>query len=64
MVLVQKLPIFQLLFLGNTVQKNVFYDIVQQKNACLRYKNTKFIFPKGLTHAFGAKMVIFPTFFF
>ena len=64
MVLVQKLPIFQLFFLGNTVQKNVFYDIVQQKNAFLRYKNKKFIFPKGLTHAFGAKMVIFPTFFF
>ena len=35
-------------FLGNIGQENVFYDI----------------FPKGLTHGFGPKMAIYPTFFF
>ena len=29
-------------FLANIVQENVFYDILEQKNAFLRYKNTKF----------------------
>ena len=39
------------------------------KNAFLGYKNNSFkkskkdIFQKGLTHAFGPKMAIFPTFF-
>ena len=57
-------------FLGNIGQKNVFYDILQRKKAFLRYKNKKFksrkidIFPKGLTHGFGPKMAIFPSFFF
>ena len=35
-------------FLGNIGQENVFYDI----------------FLKGLTHGFGPKMAIYPTFFF
>ena len=70
MVLVQKWPFFQLFFLGNIGQQNVFYDILEQKNAFLGYKNKKFkkpkvnIFPKGITHGFGTKMAIFPTFFF
>ena len=57
-------------FSGNIGQQNVFYDILQRKNAFLGYKNGKFesrkidIFPKGLTHAFSPKMTIFPTFFF
>ena len=38
MVLVHKLPFFQLLFLGNLEQDNVFYDILERKNAVLRYK--------------------------
>ena len=125
MVLVQKWPFFKLFFLGNLDQENVFYDILQRKNAFLRYKNKKSkkpnkwhfskgvnpwfwsknghfsnffflrnlgqenvfnnilerksaflgyknkkfksrkidIFPKRLTHGFGPKMVIFPTFF-
>ena len=125
MVLVQKWPFFKLFFLGNLNQENVFYDILQRKNAFLRYKNKKSkkpnkwhfskgvnpwfwsknghfsnffflrnlgqenvfnnilerksaflgyknkkfksrkidIFPKRLTHGFGPKMVIFPTFF-
>ena len=42
MVLVQKLPFFQLFFLGNKGQENVFYDILQQKNASLTYKKKTF----------------------
>ena len=64
-----KMPSFPTFFLGNIGQENVFYDILEPKNNFLGYKNTKFkrskidIFPKGLTHGFGAKMAIFPTFF-
>ena len=42
MVLVQKWPFFQLFFLGNIGQENVFYDILERKNAFLGYKNKKF----------------------
>ena len=42
MVLVLKWPLFQLFFLGNIGQENVFYDILQRKNAFLDYKNKKF----------------------
>ena len=55
--------------LGIIGQKNVFYDIPERKNALLGYKNKKFkklkmaIFPKRLTHGFGPKIAIFPTFF-
>ena len=41
MLLVQKWPYFQLFFLGNIGQKNVFYDILEPKNACRGYKNNK-----------------------
>ena len=57
-------------FLGNIGQDNVFYDIVERKNVFLSCKNKKskkskyWFFPKGLTHGFGPKMAIFPTFFF
>ena len=69
MLLVQKWPFCQLYFLGNIAQENVFYDILERKNAFLGYKNKKFKklknwhFSKGLTHGFGPNMVIFPTFF-
>ena len=69
MVLVQKWPFFQLFFFRNLSHENVFYDILEQKNAFQGYKNNKFkkskmyIFPKGLTHMFGPKMTIFPIFF-
>ena len=65
MVLVQKWHFFQLSFLGNIALENIFYDILEQKNAFLGYKNKKFnsrkidIFPKGLTHGFGPKIAIF-----
>ena len=48
----------------------MFYDILERKKAFLGFKNEKFkkskigIFPKRLTHGFGPKMAIFPTFFF
>ena len=41
MFLVQKWPFFQLFFLGNTGQENVFYDILEPKNTFLGYKNEK-----------------------
>ena len=63
------MAIFPTFFLGSIGKENVFCDILEQKNAFLGYKNKKFksrkidIFPKGLTHGFGPKMAIFPTFF-
>ena len=42
MVLVQKWPFFQLFFLGNIEQENVFYNILERKNAFLAYKIKKF----------------------
>ena len=56
-------------FLDNIGIENVFYDILERKNVFLGYKlrNSKSgkidIFAKGLTHGFGPKMAIFPTFF-
>ena len=58
------------LFLRSLDQENVFYDILKRKNPFLGYKKRSSksrkidIFPKGLTHGFGRKMAIFPTFFF
>ena len=65
-----KMAFFPPFFLSNIGHENVFYDILERKNAFLAYKNKKFksqkidIFPTGLTHGFGPKMTIFPTFFF
>ena len=39
MVLIQKWPFLKLLFLGNIGQENVFYDILERKDAFLGYKN-------------------------
>ena len=41
MVLVGKLPFFQLFFLGNIGQENVFYDILERKKSFFGYKNKK-----------------------
>ena len=41
MVFVQKRPFFHF-FLGNIEEKNVFYDILERKNAFQDYKNKKF----------------------
>ena len=42
MVLVQKWRFFQLFFLGNIGQENIFYDILERKNAFLGYEKKKF----------------------
>ena len=70
MVLVQKWPFFQLFFLGNIGQENVFYDILERKNAFLAYKNKKFKrsknwdFSKGVNPWFWSKNGHFSNFFF
>ena len=70
MVLVQKWPFFQLFFLGNIGQENVFYDILERKNAFLGYKKTKFKksknwhFSKGDNPWFWSKNSHFFNFFF
>ena len=70
MLLVQKLPFFQVFFLGNIFQENVFYDILEGKNACLGYKNKKFKpsknwrFTKGVNPWLWPKNGIFSNFFF
>ena len=70
MVLRQKWPFIQLLFLGNIGNENVFYYILEQKNAfpSKKKKTSKTpkidTFPKGLTYGCGSKMAIFPTFLF
>ena len=61
MVLVQNWPFFHFLFLSNTGQKNVFYDILEQKNAFLRNTKNKFKisknrdFSKGVSPWFWSK---------
>ena len=42
MVFIPEIAIFPTFFLGNIGQENVFYDIVERKNAFLGYKNKKF----------------------
>ena len=65
-----KMAIFQTFFLGNKGQENEFYDILERKNAFLRYKKRSSnsqkidVFPKVLSHGIGPKMAIFPTFLF
>ena len=64
------MAIFPTFYLVNIVQEDVFYDILERKNAFQGYKKKRSprsrkidIFPKGLTHGFGRKMAIFPFFF-
>ena len=68
--MVQKWPFFHF-FLGNIGQEKVFYDILERQKRHSRIKKQEVpkvekltFFPKGLTHVFGPKMPIFPTFFF
>ena len=69
MVFLQKWPFLQLFLLGNIGLKNVFYHILERKNAFLGYKKRSSksqkinIFSKGLTHRFGLNIVIFTTSF-
>ena len=70
MVLVQQWPFFKLFFLGNIGQENVFYDILERKNAFLGYKNKKlkkskdWHFSKGVNPWFWSKNGHFSTLFF
>ena len=41
-IFAQKWPFFQLFFLGNIGQENVFNDTLEQKNAFQNYENKKF----------------------
>ena len=70
MVLVQKWPFFQTFFLFNIGQENVFYDILEQKNACLGYKNKmlkkskNWHFSKGVNSLVWSKNGHYSKFFF
>ena len=65
-----KMPIFQTFFLCNIGHENVFYDILERKNAFLGYKNKKFKksknwhFSNGVNSWFRSKNAHFPNFFF
>ena len=70
MVLVQELQFIQLFCLGNIGKRNVFYDILEGKNAfqAIKPRSSKSrkidIFQKRLTNGFCPIMAIFPTVFF
>ena len=70
MVLVEKWRFFQLFFLGNIGQDNVFYNILERKNTFLGYKNENFKksknshFSKGLIPWFWSKNGHFSNFHF
>ena len=66
-----KMAIFSTSFFGGNIgQENVFYDILEQKNAILGYKKRSSktrkiaIILKELTHGFCSKLAIIPTSFF
>ena len=65
-----KMAIFPTFFFRNRSQENVFYNIVEQRNAFLGYQNKKFQmsksshFSKGVNPWFWSKSVHFSTFFF
>ena len=70
MVLVQNWPFFKLFFLSNLEKENVSYDILERKNAFLRYKNKEskktknWNFSKGVKPWFRSRNSHFFTFFF
>ena len=70
MVLVQKWPFFQLVFLRNIGQENIFLGILERKNAFLSYKNKKlkktknWHFSKGVNPWFWSKNSYFSNSFF
>ena len=65
-----KMAIFPAFFFWKYRPGNVFYDILEGKMPFSAIKTSSSkerkidIFPKGLTHGFGPKMAIFPTFLF
>ena len=64
------MAIFPILFLGKISQENVFYDILEGKDAFLGFKNKKFKksknchFSKGVSSWFWCKKCHFSNFFF
>ena len=64
------MAIFQTFFLGNIGQENVFYDILEGKNASLGYEKQKFKnsknshFSKGVNQRFSSNNDHFSNFFF
>ena len=66
----RNMAILSTFFLGNIGLKNVFYDILEGKNAFLRYKHKKFKksknghFSKGVNPWFWSKNGHFSNFFF
>ena len=70
MVLVQKWPFLEFFFLGNIGQENIFYDILEGKNAFQSYKNKKFTqsknwhFSKGVNPLFCSNNGHFSNIFF
>ena len=66
----QKWPFFQLFFLGDIGQENVFCDILERKNVFLGHVNNKFKtsnnwhFSKGVNPRFWSKHTHFSNFFF
>ena len=66
----QKSHFLNLFLLGNIAQENVFYDIQEQKNNFLGYKNknskksNNCDFFKGVRQWFWSKMAIYSTYFF
>ena len=62
--------IFPTFFVGKIAQENIFYDILERKNAFLSYKNTKFKksknwhFSKEVNPWFWSKNGHFSNFFF
>ena len=69
MVLAQKWPFYQLFFLGNIGQKNVFSDTIKRKKAFQVYKNKNlkkskdWHFSKGFNPWFWSKNGHFTNFF-
>ena len=71
MLLVQKWPLFKLFFLSNKSQENVYYDILERKNAFLRYKKQEVqkvekltFFLRGCTMVLVQKLPFFQVFLF
>ena len=68
--MVQKWPFFQFFFLGNKDKENVFYDVLERKNAFVGYKNKKFKksknwhFSKEVNRCFWSQKGHFSNFFF
>ena len=60
MVLVKKWPLFKFFYLRNIGQENVFYDILERKNAFLGYKNKKFIKAKNWHFSRGVNPWFWP----